>query len=105
RALLRGKTLDEQGLALFDAVLLAAGLHDRVHGISGQSVAAVESAVAWERRRLPLRLRRRPEDSTSSGALSASSPTSSSVAVAAVRPTSSMRTSRFSPTYGPPPVT
>ena len=36
RALVVGQALDEQGLTLLDAVLLAAGLHDRVHG-SGHS--------------------------------------------------------------------
>src|SRR3954466_6129301 len=59
-----GQALDEQGLALLDAVLLAAGLHDRVHAES-QS-AGVASALAAERRRPPLRPRRRGFDSTAS---------------------------------------
>src|SRR5215217_9420082 len=50
-ALVVRQALDEQGLILLDAVLLAAGLHDRVHG-SGHS-EGVASALAAERRRPP----------------------------------------------------
>ena len=58
-----GQPLDEQGLALLDAVLLATGLDDRVHVLSQSEVV---SALAAERRRPPLRPRRRGVDSTSS---------------------------------------
>src|SRR4051794_32589269 len=104
-ALVIGQALDEQGLVLLDAVLLAAGLHDRVHG-SGHS-EAVDSALAAERRRPPLRPRRRGLDSRASSPPSPFSrgESSSSTAFAAVRPGSSMRTRRFSPTNLPPPAT
>src|SRR5215207_5614291 len=119
RALVDGQLLHEEVLALFDPVLLAAGLHDRVHGdgVSRQSsvVPAAVPALARERRRPPLRPRRRAADSTPSSPGAASSwssasadgplPLSTSVATAAVRPTSSIRTRRFSPTCRPPPVT
>src|SRR3954463_13565461 len=42
-----GQPLDEQGLALLDAVLLTAGLDDRVHGLSQSEVA---SRLAADRR-------------------------------------------------------
>src|SRR4051794_9276323 len=105
-ALVVGQALDEQGLVLLDAVLLAAGLHDRVHG-SGHS-EAVDSALAAERRRPPLRPRRRGFDSRASSSASPSSArgeSSSSTAFAAVRPGSSMRTRRLEPTNLPPPAT
>src|SRR5436190_1473445 len=57
------QALDEQGLALLDAVLLAAGLDDRVgHGQSSAESepppSAAVPALARERRRPPLRPRR-----------------------------------------------
>src|SRR4051794_29710064 len=61
---LLGQALDQQGLALLDAVLLTAGLDDRVH-VSSQS-EEVACALAAERRRPPLRPRRRGVDSTAS---------------------------------------
>src|SRR3954451_4539170 len=89
-----GQALDEQGLSLLDAVLLTAGLDDRV------AHAASWGALARERRRPPLRPRRRAVESTacpSSCGPPSSSPSgaSTSTAVAAVRPASSMRTRRF----------
>src|SRR5207302_856332 len=96
-----GQTLDEQGLALLDAVLLPAGLDDCVHVQSELDAGAADSALAPERRRPPLRPRRRGLDSTASiasSAASASAGTSTSEALAEVRPTSSIRTRCFSPT-------
>src|SRR5919198_2242628 len=63
RALVSGQALDEQGGALLDAVLLAAGLDDCVgHGFpvhSSEVSGASAPAFARERRRPPLRPRRR----------------------------------------------
>src|SRR3954447_3567698 len=67
--------LDEEGLALFDAVLLATGLDDRVHEDSRYSEVA--SALAAERRRPPLRPRRRGLESTASSSPSGSAVSSS----------------------------
>src|SRR5204862_76756 len=101
------QALDEEGLALLDAVLLAAGLDDRVgHGHSSAEPesppSAAAPALARERRRPPLRPRRRVRDCTSSALSPAgvSPPVAAPLAAtsdarAAVRPTSSMRTSRF----------
>src|SRR5580693_9696767 len=61
RALLCGKALHEQGLTPLDTVLLAACLDDRVHVYS-----EVACAFAAERRRPPLRPRRRGFDCRSS---------------------------------------
>src|ERR1700754_81810 len=69
RADIVGQTLDQEGLALDDAVLLTAGLDDCVgHCLEAQSEgSASEWTVARERRRPPLRPRRRGrEDSASS---------------------------------------
>src|SRR5450759_741876 len=177
-ALLHGQALDEQALAALDAVLLAAGLHDRVHVcrvsiLSGKrgrggAYSGVAGAFAAERRRPPLRPRRRGLDcrpsawpsscsaspaasvpgsrasgdsacspaaavarascasacaaflrrgrtrgvarsatfvSVARGGVQTTSPdSSSSRALAAVRPTLSMRTMRFSPTCGAAPA-
>src|SRR6266540_117372 len=83
-ALVRGQPLDEEGLPLLDAVLLAAGLDDRV--------GHEDSALARDRRRPPLRPRRR-EDVDCRGwsspfPASSPPPLSTSTALAAVRPTS-----------------
>src|ERR1700722_8873871 len=98
RALGSGEALDEQPLAALDAVLLAAGLHDRVHvcvcldslGLSGPrrpacaggavGYSGLALALAAERRRPPLRPRRRGLDCRPS---SAPSPCSSSPSVSA----------------------
>src|SRR5579875_3748172 len=107
-ALVGRESLDEQGLTLLDAILLAARLDDCVvHAC--HSPPAAEPARALERRRPPLRPRRRADDSSSSASSSGSSPptaplrdaagpASTSVAVASVRPTCSIRTRCFSPT-------
>src|SRR3954452_18429883 len=92
RAHVVGQALDEERLALDDAVLLTAGLDDCVgHGLGAQSVTSASAgAFARERRRPPLRPRRRvredsasssPSSSSSSGR-SASSATSSRAATA-----------------------
>src|ERR1700761_5773650 len=104
-AVVHGQALHEEPLALLDAVLLAACLDDRVHGHSESDEPAADAALAPERRRPPLRPRRRGFDSSSSSeAPFSGAGTSSSEATAAVRPTSSMRTRCFSPTYRVPPV-
>src|SRR5881397_4016565 len=59
------QTLDEQGLALLDAILLAAGFHDCV-GHAHSEGALPDWAFAPERRRPPLRPRRRGFDSRTS---------------------------------------
>ena len=69
-----GQPLDEQGLALHHAVLLATGFDDRVHGQSDPDDDGAELAVAPERRRPPLRPRRRGFDSSSSSSVSEPSP-------------------------------
>src|SRR3954453_2014743 len=89
RALVVGQALDEERLPLFHAVLLTAGLDD--------GVGHDDSALARDRRRPPLRPRRR-EAVDCRGPSRAPPPLSTSTAVAAVRPTSSMRTRRFLPT-------
>src|SRR5262249_35054683 len=97
--------LDEEPLALLDAVLLAACLDDRVHGHSESDEPAAEAALAPERRRPPLRPRRRGfESSSSSSAPFSPAATSRSEATAAVLPTSSTGTGCFPPRYGVPPV-
>src|ERR1700733_4960618 len=103
-----GQPLDEQFLTLLDAVLLAAGLDYRVGAHSDDAVLDADSALAPERRRPPLRPRRRGFDSRSSPASSPSivpfdagvpdAGRSRSDAVASVRPASSIRTRCFSPT-------
>src|ERR1700761_3142931 len=104
-SVVHGQTLHEEPFALLDAVLLAACLDDRVHGHSEPDEPAAEAALAPERRRPPLRPRRRVFDSSSSSEAPFSpGGTSSRDATAAVRPTSSMRTRCFSPTYLVPPV-
>src|SRR5215204_6331552 len=71
RALVGGQALDEEGRPLLDAVLLAAGADYCIRGFGHHSLASDEtSAFARERRRPPLRPRRRGFDDT------ASSPTS-----------------------------
>src|SRR5262249_20931650 len=106
RSLVCREALDQQLLAALDPVLLASALDDRVHGLSTHSVLA--RTFAAERRRPPLRPRRRDGDFTGSGALGAgviTSPSSSSKrALAAVRPTWSIRTIRFSPTFAAAPA-
>src|SRR5450755_3960048 len=144
-AVLGGQALHEEPFALRDAVLLSTCLDDRVHAHSEDGVAAGVSALALERRRPPLRPRRRVLESSSSASSPdpsespdppepaptppepepaapepeppaapepdpeleppdpAEPPTSTSEATADVRPTSSMRTRCFSPTYFVPP--
>src|SRR5436305_11906416 len=122
-AFARGQPLDQQGLAPLHAVLLSASFHDCVHSYSELEAAEADSALAPERRRPPLRPRRRGFDSRASSSLElvageesrpalgpASEPfgppfASTSEATAEVRPASSIRTRRFSPTYGVPPWT
>src|SRR4051794_29465505 len=96
RALGGGRALEGGRLPLSPAVLLTAGLDD--------GVGHDDSALARDRRRPPLRPRRR-EAVDCRGSSSASPPLSTRTAVAAVRPTSSMRTRRFWPTWEPPPCT
>src|SRR3954451_160664 len=77
RADLVGQTLDQEGLALDDAVLLTAGLDDCVgHGlVRAQSVSSAPAgAVARERRRPPMRPRRRGREDSASSSPSRSSP-------------------------------
>src|SRR5258708_7750462 len=69
RALRGGEPLDEQGLAPLDAVLLAAGLDDRVHALWLSNLRvwtgwrySLALALAAGRRRPPLRPRRRGLD-------------------------------------------
>src|SRR5215212_1540095 len=76
RARLVGQPLDEQGLALLDAVLLAACLDDCVGHFHQTHSSA--GAFARERRRPPLRPRRRGREDTASA--SPPSPASSSAA-------------------------
>src|SRR5436305_8906686 len=114
-AFARGQPLDQQGLAPLHAVLLSASFHDCVHSYSELEAAEADSALAPERPRPPLRPRRRGFDSRTSSAAavpaaprpapSANSGASTSEAVAWVRPTSSIRTSRLWPTYGVAPRT
>src|SRR3712207_2659387 len=81
-----GQALDEQGLALAHAVLLAAGLDHCVghaHSLASETSAAPPSpsaAFARERRRPPLRPRRRGRDCSESPSpsSSASAPSASS---------------------------
>src|SRR3954464_15824205 len=78
--------LDQQRLPGLDPVLLAAGLDDCVcHGYSEE----VLSAFARERRRPPLRPRRRDVDGSASPSSLTWGSASTSSAVALVRPTSS----------------
>src|SRR3954449_5473469 len=68
-ALVGGQALDEQGRALLDAVLLAAGLddcvgHDLAHSVTSEVSAPSGPAFARERRRPPRRPRRRGFEST-----------------------------------------
>src|SRR2546423_2854354 len=92
--------LDQQRLPGLDPILLATGLDDCV---SHQS--EVLSAFARERRRPPRRPRRLAFDGSASSSSLTCGSASTSAAVAAVRPTSSMRTSCLVPTYGNPPMT
>src|SRR4051794_31550175 len=92
--------LDQQRLTGLHPVLLPAGLDDRVCHYS-----LVVSAFARERRRPPLRPRRRAFDGSASPGSVTCGSASTSEAVALVRPTSSMRTSCLVPTYGNLPVT
>src|SRR4051794_7337468 len=83
-ALVGGQALDEQGRALLDAVLLAAGLddcvgHDLAHSVTSEVSAPSGPAFARERRRPPRRPRRRGFESTApfspgSASLSAAGP-------------------------------
>src|SRR3954469_9714923 len=67
-----GQPLDEQGLALLDAVLLTAGLDDCVGHFWAHSVTS--DVFARERRRPPLRPRRRGREDSASSSSSDSSP-------------------------------
>src|SRR3954453_17402739 len=84
RAGLIGQPLDEQGLTLLDAVLLAACLDDCVGHISETHSSA--EAFARERRRPPLRPRRRGREDSASSPLS--DPFSASSAAAGAVPAS-----------------
>src|SRR3954468_19861094 len=76
RAHVVGQALDQERLALDDAVLLTAGLDDCVgHGLRAQSVTSASAgAFARERRRPPLRPRRRVREDSASSSPSSSSP-------------------------------
>src|SRR5215207_2063676 len=81
-ALVGSQPLDEEGRPLLDAVLLPAGADDGIRGfghVSGHSLAsetsaASPSAFARERRRPPLRPRRRGFDCTASSPSSGAAP-------------------------------
>src|SRR5579875_1767006 len=103
---LERQPLHEQGLAPLDAVLLAAGFHDRVHGgwvrccaagAHSEVAAEADSALAPERRRPPLRPRRRGFDCRPS-----SSPPESPPPAAPAPPCSPPAAPRESPPAGAP---